>query len=97
MPTSHGTTQNEQHRIVFDGRALLRPYTPKRSEEGKERSCVTISGLSMSMGPTHIEKNEYTLYEGGCKNVQYFYKKKIYNSNLENFLFFFLKKIIVFY
>ena len=36
MPTSHGTAQKEQHRIESDGRALLRPYATKRSEEGKE-------------------------------------------------------------
>ena len=38
MPTSHGTSQKEQDRIVSDGRALLKPYAPKRSEKKNKKS-----------------------------------------------------------
>ena len=43
MPTSDGTAQKVQHRIVSDGKALLVPYAPKRSEDGKNLKNLLIN------------------------------------------------------
>ena len=48
MPTSHGTAQKEQHKIVSDGRAFLRPYAPKSSEDGKIKLIFALISFSVS-------------------------------------------------
>ena len=36
-------TARKEHRIIFDGRALLRPYAPKWSEKDKkENACLIL-------------------------------------------------------
>ena len=60
MPTSHGTAQKEQHRIVVDGRALLRPYAAKRSEEeGKNIIDIGFRPLSNNFNKKPKTNNMY--------------------------------------